>query len=359
MMGRTSATAPAKPLRGSGAAVSTVSAQQAAATQSARRLLRLGLGALWLLGGLLQAQPGMFAMDMISNTMQPSSASQPLWLSGLIRWSIRLVTPHLVPFNWAVTGLEIALGGLLLSGRVRLIRIALWLSCLWALTVWIFGEGLGQLLTGSATLLTGAPGTMLLYAATAAVLLVPITHWRPRPEKLPPLPTLVLLVVLVLGAGLQLAPIFWTRLGLASPFGEGAMMPQPEVLRLALSAPIALAFAAPAAFNAALVLSMLGSAALLAWFPAHPAAFWAVAIFLGLVWLLGQDGGMLLGGMATDPNSMPILALLLWSGYRSCLGGCTRIPPQANTRHRLGWNPVRTYNQPAHVGNTSKGQTRG
>ena len=275
--------------------------------------MRLGLGGLWILSGLLQAQPGMFAMDMLSTTMQPSATTQPGWLAALIRWSIGAVTPRLVAFNWCVIVLEIGLGLLLAGVWSRGVRPALWLSMVWALAVWVFGEGMGQLLTGSATLLAGAPGAMLLYGAGAALLLLPAKRWSPR-SGLPSLPTLVVLGTLVLGALLQFAPVFWTALGLANPFGEGLMMPQPVLLRSAVNVGVSLAFAAPVAFNLALVLTMLGLAYLLFFWPRNRQVVWAVIIFLAVTWVVGQDMGMLFDGMATDPNSAPILTLLLVSG---------------------------------------------
>ena len=275
--------------------------------------MRLGLGGLWIWSGLLQAQPGMFAMDMISTTMQASATAEPGWLAGLIRWSIRMVTPRLVAFNWCVIVLEIGLGLLLLGVWSRGVRPALWLSMVWALAVWVFGEGMGQLLTRSATFLAGAPGAMLLYGVGAALLLLPAKRWSPR-SGLPSLPTLVVLGALVLGGFLQLAPVFWTALGLANPLGEGLMMPQPVLLRSTVNAGVALAFAVPVAFNAALVLTMLGLACLLFLWPRDRLVFWAAVIFLALTWVVGEDMGMLFGGMATDPNSAPILTLLLVSG---------------------------------------------
>ena len=297
----------------------------------------LGLGGLWIWSGLLQAQPGMFAMDMISTTMQLSATAQPGWLTGLIRWSIRMVTPRLVAFNWCVIVLEIGLGLLLLGVWSRGVRPALWLSMVWALAVWVFGEGMGQLLTRSATFLAGAPGAMLLYGVGAALLLLPSKRWNHR-SGLPSLPTLVVLGSLVLGAFLQLAPVFWTALGLASPFGEGVMMPQPVLLRSAVNVGGALAFATPVAFNAALVLTMLGLACLLFLWPGNRLVFWAAVIFLALTWVVGQDMGMLFSGMATDPNSAPILTLLLVSGCTD--GGTQHARPAAwLNRHRA---PPRT-----------------
>ncbi len=49
-------------------------------------------------------------------------------------------------------------------------------SFAWVLGIWVIGEGLGMLLTGNATALTGAPGSVLLYG------LIGLMAW-PRPPR--------------------------------------------------------------------------------------------------------------------------------------------------------------------------------
>ena len=49
--------------------------------------------------------------------------------------------------------------------------LALAASIAWALAVWWLGEGLGGVLTGAASPVTGAPGAALLYALAAVLLL--------------------------------------------------------------------------------------------------------------------------------------------------------------------------------------------
>ena len=58
----------------------------------------------------------------------------------------------------------------------RTVRPALAVSFAWVLGVWVIGEGLGMLLTGTATALTGAPGSVLLYG------LIGLMAW-PRPPR--------------------------------------------------------------------------------------------------------------------------------------------------------------------------------
>ena len=50
------------------------------------------------------------------------------------------------------------------------VRVALGASIVWALGVWWFGEGLGGVLTGTASPVSGAPGPVILYALLAILL---------------------------------------------------------------------------------------------------------------------------------------------------------------------------------------------
>ena len=286
-----------------------------------RRVLLYGLGALWLLDGLLQMQPGMFTMDMISTIMQPAANGEPAWLSALINWSVHLATPHLVLFNWIVVALQLLTGVLLFLSRKWLVDIGLWLSIVWGLLVWLFGEGLGQLLSGSATLLTGAPGSVFLYVVASVLLLLPeerLSWWRNRRVDAA---TWTVALTMIGGAALQLSPIFWTSLGLAGPFGSGAMMPQPLWIRWTLSTAATLVGKVPVAANVAIIAVSLGLGILLLLKPYRRWIFWAALSWIAITWWFGQDLGMLFGGMATDPNSAPILALMLWAGWTARAGG--------------------------------------
>ena len=48
----------------------------------ARRVLRLGFGALWIIDGLLQLQPQM-PVNLPSEVLQPAAATSPGWVQGL------------------------------------------------------------------------------------------------------------------------------------------------------------------------------------------------------------------------------------------------------------------------------------
>ncbi|MCL6595534.1 MAG: hypothetical protein K6V73_04905 [Firmicutes bacterium] len=281
------------------------------------RLLRVGLASLWLLDGLLQAQPGMFTMDMVSTIMQPAATGQPGWLSGLVHWSVVLVTPRVAAFNWGVVLLQLAIGAFMLAPPGAFRRLGVVLGGAWALVVWVFGEGLGQLLTGSATPLSGAPGSAFVYLVGAVVLLWPGGAASARIAGRSAV-AVAASAILALSALLQLNPLFFTSLGLSSPFGQAAMMGQPSWLRAPIAWAATAAASAPVAANALAVLLFALAAA---WLWQRPTRRWegillaVTLVWLGLVWWLGQDFGMPFSGMETDPNTAAPLALLVFTAY--------------------------------------------
>ncbi len=83
----------------------------------------------------------------------------------MIRWIItnvgHFVGPHVAVWNTFFALIQVAIGvGLLFR---RTVRPALAVSFFWAFGVWFFGEGLGLIFTGSASALTGAPGSVFIY----------------------------------------------------------------------------------------------------------------------------------------------------------------------------------------------------
>lgn len=119
------------------------------------------LGSLWILDALLQFQPKMFGNAFFFMIILPGAHGQPT----PIAWSITSIGHFLMRdgavWNFLFASIQLAIGvGILMP---RYFRQALTLSFIWILGVWWFGEGLGMLLTGTASPLTGAPGAVLIY----------------------------------------------------------------------------------------------------------------------------------------------------------------------------------------------------
>ena len=128
-----------------------------------RKVLQRILGALWLIDGLLQFQPQMFTMNMVNGIMKPMLQGQPGIFEPSLQFIVTQTTLHLTTVNLVIAIVQVCLGlgFLLLPDRwVKELVIA---SIVWALIVWYGGEGMNMLFTGTASILTGAPGAVLLY----------------------------------------------------------------------------------------------------------------------------------------------------------------------------------------------------
>ena len=128
-----------------------------------RRVLRVSLGVLWIVDGLLQAQPAMPA-SFVPETIAPSLAAAPDWLFAVVDPFSRLWLQHPVAADAVTVWIQVGLGlGILVGGSGRLARSLLVASAAWAGFVWVVGELVGGLTDPQASWLTGAPGAALLY----------------------------------------------------------------------------------------------------------------------------------------------------------------------------------------------------
>src|ERR1700722_1642321 len=132
-----------------------------------RRKLQLALAVIWLLDGVLQYQPVMFT-KAFPQMLPGAAAGNPAVVASGVNWSANLVDHHLVLLNaiFATTQLALGLG---IAWRPT-VKLALGASVAWSLAVWWLGEGLGGVLTGTATPVNGAPGAVILYALLAVLL---------------------------------------------------------------------------------------------------------------------------------------------------------------------------------------------
>ena len=295
-----------------------------------RRALRLCLASLWLIDGVLQVQAFMFGRGlgrMVAETAQ----GNPAVVAATAGWSARFIGAHgaLATTVIAVTEIVIGLG---IAWRPA-VRVALAASVAWSLGVWAIGEAFGGLLTPLANPAAGAPGAVLLYAVLAVVLWPgrgagptagPALAWparfrpaREQPARFRP----------ALWAGLWLGlAVLWARLGIWSPgalraSAAAAAAGQPAWLEAA-DRGLAGALAGSgqvAEFALAGVFALIASAP--AW-PARPRrAVLGLAIAAATALWLAQGLGGVLTGMATDPNSGPLLALLALAYWPVTAGG--------------------------------------
>jgi hypothetical protein len=297
-------------LRTGAARPASVACQGATAPAARARTLQLVLSCLWLLDSILQFQAFMFGRGFAA-MLRASAAGNPAVIAAPITWSARFIQQHDVTANaaFATIQLAIALG---IAWRPT-IKIALGMSIAWSLGVWWLGEGLGGLLSGTASPASGAPGAVILYALLAILL------WPPR--RADPAPfvaaravgaTAARLTWLVVWGGLAvlaLLPATRAPRALATMIA-GMSAGQPAWLA-GLDHRIAafLGHRGPAA--AVLLAAVLAVVAAGIYLP-RPAIRGVLMLAIataGALWLAQGMGGLLTAS-ATDPDTAPLLALL-------------------------------------------------
>jgi len=281
-----------------------------------RRHLEIALGVIWVLDGALQFQPYMFSNAFFSDMLGMANMGLPGPVSSGIYQVTRLLTMHPVIWNAVFASLQVTIGIGLMCGRSA--ALARCVSIVWALGVWVVGEGVGALFMPGTSALNGAPGAALLYAVVAVVL------WPRRPDD-----GSAPAGAGVLGAtgALWCWAVLWTGLSLLelSAANHAAVVPAAEVANIGHGEPGWLAVinqdaghllagrGAAFALAAGLVQLATGLGAMR---PRWRRVALGMGIALAITYgVLGQDLGGLLTGRATDPGTAPLLvlfALALW-----------------------------------------------
>jgi hypothetical protein len=309
-----------------------------------RRGIQIMLGLLWILDGFLQFQPAMFTRKFATQVIAPAGEGQPAFVSWPVNEAARIILhqPALADVGFGLIQLALGVGIL----YPRTVRWALAASVVWALSVWYLGEGLGDLFGRGATLLTGAPGSALLYAVVAMTV-------SPRPEK----------------NVKDQRPAWWAAVAWAVLWLGGTLL---QVLpgsdtNASISMSVAMnASGAPAWFAAvddhlsalvpyngvSIIIDLVVLQALVGIGVLMGRRTRLAAVILGIglslvYWVAGQHIGQFWSGITTDPNTAPVMMLLgvtvlgatPWSQPRSNMN-----PELARTIHASftpnGLNPV-------------------
>lgn len=287
--------------------------------QQARRMLMQGLGGLWLLDGLLQAQPAMVTR-FVAGLVGPLAAGQPAPLAAVMQFGARLwsISPPL--FNVMATFVQIAIGMGLLIGRTRWgQRTALMVSLIWGLLAWVLGEGAGGIFSGGGWL-TGSPGSVLLYMGAALLLLRPESWWRS--DRAGHWFRGGLVGVFLVDSLVQMLPSFgWWSPALPDYVRSMAEMPQPAFFSAPLRLVVHLVAYNPSIGNGVMILGILLCVATFAFWPRNRGLLWYAVGWTFLGWWIGQDFGVL-GGMGTDPNlgAILILGIVTWGVREGAIG---------------------------------------
>lgn len=286
----------------------------AAPPSPGRRRLQLVLAGLWLLDGMLKLQPYMFTKNFAPMTLGEAGDGAPFWLTDPLDWAKRIVSDHPVGTMVLFALIEIAIG-VAIAYRPTL-KFGL-IGCLvWVPFLWFFAEGLGGLTSGDAGPLSGAPGASILYGLLAVLL------WPTKRSETGVTSEAVRFV------GTRAAKIVWVALwGLLAALsllpanrkpdavsdiisGNADGTPKGYTWLLDHAASWATGRGAEISITLAVLLALVAVSVLL---PARRAVRGGIVlavVLAALIWVFAEGFGMPFMGMATDPDTAPLLAAI-------------------------------------------------
>ncbi len=285
-----------------------------------QRTLQIALGVAWILDGLLKFQPNVFKPEFVSTVVRPMAAGQPTLIGSTIDHMANFLS-HEATMWVAVFGLvEIAIGiGIL---RRRTLKPALVASFIWGIGVYVFGEGLGMVLTGDTSPLSGAPGAVCFY------ILLGLMVWPKSEETIdrhvvgPESSAaarglfggtgalLVWAAIWLFEALLWMFPFNRTGNSIANQMADTANDGEPGWYAHLLTS-FGHAFVGAGVWVAVILAAVSLVIALGPLVSNRPEVYIGLGIGLALLyWVTGEGLGALLTGAGTDPNNGPIVALI-------------------------------------------------
>lgn len=290
------------------------------ATPLPYRILWYGIAVLWLLAGILQAQPMMFTNQFISSILQNAYLTQVPFLRTsdlalMERWSHNPVTSNIEAIM-----IQLFIGVLLLLNRRNWLGYtALGGSIVWGLLVWAYGEGFGNTFTtGRSFLLSGTPGAVLFYVVASILLFLPIQIWEnPRFYSIM---RVALAVFWGLAAIWQIIPSngAWQAKTWQNSLQSMIQTPagQPAWVTSGINMFMRLAIQHVSLVNS-ISIGLFFFIAVLFLLPTPRALMVGIScLVLFLVWWWTEDFGVL-GGMGTDVNVAPLVGLFTVVFYPS------------------------------------------
>jgi hypothetical protein len=284
-----------------------------------QRTLQIVLGAIWILVGALKFQPNLLKSDFLSSFIRPMASGQPTLVGSTMNHMANFLS-HEATMWVAVFGLiEIGIGvGLLFR---RTVKAALAASFVWGVGIYIFGEGLGMVLTGDTSPLVGAPGAVCFYVLLG--LMAWPTPRGERDERAEGIESSAAARGLFGGTGSLIA---WAAIWMFQaiiwmfPYNRSGNAIANQMAGTANGEPgwyahfltsFGHAFVGAGIWVAVILAAASVFIALGPLVSNRPQLYIGLGIGLSLAyWVTGQGLGELLTGGGTDPNNGPIIALI-------------------------------------------------
>lgn len=272
--------------------------------------IRLVLGILWIVDGILQFQPEM-PYGFLSVVIEPSiQAINNVGVEKFLMIAYNIWLLHPFQFDALSGSLQIFIGvAYLLNRSTKALKYISFISIIWAIVIWIFGEGFGGIPESGVSLLTGFPGSALIYIILAVPYILPKFG---NIKNLQKYFIYTVSTIFLIGGILQLIPgnTFWTKGQLAYDIymNINQQGENPIVYAILNHAYVYLLFRENY-INIFMFLLMIASGLFIL---LHIRTGLILAtVFVGLTWLLFQDMGIYILP-ATDPNTgLPLLLVLV------------------------------------------------
>jgi len=260
---------------------------------------------------MLKLQPFMFTKDFAPMTLGAASDGAPFWLADPIDWAKNLMSGHPVGLMIVFALVELAIG-FAIAYRPT-VRYGLLACMCWVPFLWFFAEGFGGLASTTAGPLTGAPGASILYGLLA-VLLWPTD--RPGGSEA------------VRFVGARAAEIGWVGVwGLLAALcfrpantaadavsttisGNSTGTPTWYTSLLNHAADLTRGRGAEVSITLGVLLALVAVSVLVNDRRVLRAGLVLGIVLAALIWIFGEGFGMPYMGMATDPDTGPLLAVV-------------------------------------------------
>lgn len=279
--------------------------------------LWIGFGWLFAIDGVLQAKPDMFTSDfyalypesVMPSLLQQAAQNQPIWLQVWMLHGIKWWGTHPILFNTISILVELGIGGMMLLGKGRhLGYAAVWTGAVWSLIVWVFGQGLGNLLVPPNNFLTGAPGSAVFYFTACLLLLCP-ARWTRRCVSVLKFSLLSGIVAQIVAQALP-STRYWSGTVMMGVFANAASLHQPTWT----SAPIsnfALWVVHDGNYvNFAMIVIMILFLIFLSRRTWKKPLLLVTITWLAWLWWFTEDFGGVFSGLSPDIGNAPPLAIL-------------------------------------------------
>ncbi|MCY0881769.1 MAG: hypothetical protein OWS74_07220, partial [Firmicutes bacterium] len=272
------------------------------------RFLRLSIGWLWIFDGFLQLKPAMFTNAFVQQDLAGNLSGQPLFVQDLIHYGIGLWSVNDIASSLLAAAFKFGLGLLLVWPSRYAQRIGIVHTIVWGLTIWVFGEGFGMLLTPVASFATGSPGSVFFYVLIAFLLLSPHHDWPQLLRRL--------LIGLWTAAALwQARMLFFHPHALLPSLQQNQVVLPFTWMNQMVNAVMHLSQTHPVLLNAGLTAGFAVFAILWIFHQTPRAVFIAAGLWWFVLWAIGMEFGW--GATTTDPNAAPLWGILLLAQYWS------------------------------------------